>query len=205
MCKETVENVRQSQRNMKKTTGSNFWMMMVKDDLRCLIQHCKINNEIVQMDSREWNGIGGEEKEEEEDLHARQSRMYDRAEIFRAMMRKKRTYDFVYLAKFSNGLIRRCSSDPFMVWSTGGSLLFNSDSPIGVSSTVWFNSYKINFASLHQCKFYLMGVDIAQERLLWFMWKFGVPSKAFAATAPKTIDNVISSSSPSIISDGQGR
>ncbi|KAK4595277.1 hypothetical protein RGQ29_013637 [Quercus rubra] len=30
-------------------------------------EHCKIDNEIVQIDSREWNGIGGEEKEEEED------------------------------------------------------------------------------------------------------------------------------------------
>uniref|UniRef100_A0A7N2L715 Uncharacterized protein n=1 Tax=Quercus lobata TaxID=97700 RepID=A0A7N2L715_QUELO len=33
--------------------------------------------------------------------------------------------------------------------------------------------------------------------------KFGVPSKAFAARPPKIIDNVISSSSPSSISDGE--
>ncbi|KAF3952088.1 hypothetical protein CMV_022322 [Castanea mollissima] len=30
----------------------------------------------------------------------------------------------------------------------------------------------IKIASLHQCKFYLMGVDIAQERLFWFMRLF---------------------------------
>ncbi|KAM4107922.1 hypothetical protein ACB094_03G004400 [Castanea mollissima] len=33
-------------------------MMMVKDDLRCLIQHCKIDSEIVQIDRRgrmEWD------------------------------------------------------------------------------------------------------------------------------------------------------
>ena len=33
-------------------TGSDFWMMMVKDDLRCLIQHCKIDNEIEQIHGR---------------------------------------------------------------------------------------------------------------------------------------------------------
>ncbi|KAK7844752.1 putative disease resistance protein rga3 [Quercus suber] len=74
-------------------------------------------------------------------------------------------------------------------------------------------------------QFYLMGVDIAQEQLLWFMRvllngsrhssrvafvvyestplykNFGEPLKTFVAAPPKIIDNVISSLSPTVIYD----